>query len=170
VAAGGAVDGIRSVASVFISRIDSKVDPLLTATPELQGRAALAQADVAYADWQTYFNAPATFGELASVGAKPQILLWASTGVKNPAYADVMYVEQLIGAGTVNTVPAATLDAFRDHGAAATTLARDVPASRAVLARLLALGVDLAAIGEGLQQDGLIQFERAFAELLEATA
>ena len=156
-AAGLPVERIASVASVFISRLDSLLDPKLP--PELQGRSAIAMARSAYAE---ALEAPALPG-----GATPQMLLWASTSTKNPDYRDVIYVEQLIGAGTVNTVPDATLAAFRDHGEAHATLQRDAEGSAAQLAALTALGIDLDGVGEDLQQAGLQQFAEAFDKLLD---
>lgn len=154
--AGKPVDRIASVASVFISRLDSLLDPKLPA--ELQGKTAIAMARRAFADWQAL---PALPG-----GARQQMLLWASTSTKNPAYRDVTYVEQLIGEGTVNTVPDATLQAFRDHGEAASTLAGDAAGTDAQLAAVAALGIDLDQVGEELQQAGLKQFDEAFEKLL----
>ena len=156
-AAGLPVDRIASVASVFISRLDSLIDPKLPA--ELQGRTAIAMARQAYADWQ---ELPALPGQ-----ARQQMLLWASTSSKNPNYRDVLYVEQLIGAGTVNTVPDATLAAFRDHGEALATLADDRVGTAHQLAAIAALGHDLDVIGEDLQTAGLKQFDEAFAKLLD---
>lgn len=156
-AAGLPVDRIHSVASVFISRLDSLLDPKLPA--ELQGKTAIAMARQAYIDWQ---NLPALPGN-----ARQQVLLWASTSAKNPAYRDVVYVEQLIGANTVNTVPDPTLLAFRDHGDAAATLALDPAGTAEQLAAIAALGIDLDQVGEELQAAGLKQFAEAFAKLLE---
>lgn len=156
-AAGLPVDRIHSVASVFISRLDSLLDPKLPA--ELQGKTAIAMARQAYIDWH---NLPALPGN-----ARQQVLLWASTSAKNPAYRDVVYVEQLIGANTVNTVPDPTLLAFRDHGDAAATLALDPAGTAAQLAAIAALGIDLDQVGEELQAAGLKQFAEAFAKLLE---
>jgi transaldolase len=154
------VAGIASVASVFISRIDSLLDPRLS--PDLQGRIAIAAAHAAYGRWQALPPLPA--------GALPQLLLWASTSNKNPAYRDTRYVEELIGPDTVNTVPDATLAAFRDHGITAVTLNADPAGDQAVLATLAARGVDLDQIGEELLAAGLRQFEEAFAKLLELVA
>lgn len=156
-AAAQPVDRIASVASVFISRLDSLLDPKLPA--ELQGKTAIAFAADEYARWQA---APALPGQ-----ARQQMLLWASTSTKNPAYRDVIYVEQLIGAGTVNTVPDATLTAFRDHGEAAPTLDRQAADAAHQLAAIAALGIDLDAVGQELQAAGLRQFDEAFAKLLE---
>jgi len=110
------------------------------------------------------------FEDLAAAGARPQYMLWASTGTKNPAYSDLLYVEPLIGAETINTLPDATLDALRDHGRVASTLEQDVEQAAAHFTALAVAGIDLVAVGERLQQDGLAQFEQAFAGLLELTA
>ena len=107
---------------------------------------------------------------LAAAGARPQYMLWASTGTKNPAYSDLLYVEPLIGAETVNTLPDATLDALRDHGRVASTLEEDVEQAAQHFVALAAAGIDMVAVGERLQQEGLAQFEQAFAGLLELTA
>lgn len=157
VAAGQPVDRIASVASVFISRLDSLLDPRLPAG--LRGKTAIAMARQAYAEWQ---NQPALPG-----GAHPQMLLWASTSSKNPAYRDVIYVESLIGEGTVNTVPDATLAAFRDHGEAASRLATDPEGTAHQLAAIAALGIDLDTVGDELQAAGLQQFDEAFGKLLD---
>lgn len=155
--AGQAVDRIASVASVFISRLDSLLDPKLPA--ELQGKTAIAMARQAYADWQQ--------ADVLPGNARQQMLLWASTSSKNPNYRDVLYVEELIGTGTVNTVPDATLTAFRDHGEARSTLAIDPAAHQHQLAAIAALGIDLDTVGEELQSAGLKQFADAFAKLLD---
>ena len=161
------VQRIASVASVFISRIDAAVDQLLAAAIDdgagaLRGRAAIAAARLAYHDWQN----SSAFAVFAAFGATPQRLLWASTATKDPAQRDVRYVESLIGPGTINTVPDATLAAFRDHGIAQSALAGDIEAERAVLTQLAHLGIDLETIGAQLLQAGLLQFEQAFDQLL----
>ena len=156
-AAGLPVDRIASVASVFISRLDSLLDPKLPA--ELQGKTAIAMASQAFAEWQESAPLPGN--------AHQQMLLWASTSSKNPAYRDVLYVEQLIGAGTVNTVPDATLAAFRDHGEAAATLEKNAASAAHQLAAVAALGIDLDTVGEELQSAGLTQFAEAFTKLLD---
>jgi transaldolase len=158
------VSGIASVASIFISRIDTVVDPRLPqAADAMFGRAATASAKLAYRDWQ---QDAAGFAALKAVGAYPQWLLWASTGNKNPAFRDVRYVEDLIGPETVNTVPDATLAAFRDHGQATASLSAGVEEAEAVLWRLAAEGIDLEVVGEELLQAGLAQFDEAFAKLM----
>ncbi len=156
-AAGQPVDRIASVASVFISRLDALLDAKLPA--ELQGKTAIAFA-------RNEFTRASEQAPLPG-NARAQMLLWASTSTKNPAYRDVIYVEQLIGAGTVNTVPDATLAAFRDHGEAAATLGSDPAGTETQLAALAALGIDLDTVGEALQQAGLKQFDEAFAKLLD---
>jgi transaldolase len=167
VRAGLPVRQIRSVASVFISRVDSKLDLKL---PEaLQGKVAIASARAAYAEWQARWSATGSeFADLARAGASPQWLLWASTGTKNAAYSDVIYVETLIGAQTVNTIPEATLNAFRDHGVAGATLASDPAGAKKVLAEVAALGIDINAVGAELQTEGLALFDKAFDSLLAA--
>lgn len=161
------VQRIASVASVFISRIDVAVDALLAQSPApdaaaLRGRAAVAAARLAYHDWRH----DGAFAVFAAFGATPQWLLWASTGSKSAALRDVHYVEALIGPDTINTVPDATLAAFRDHGEAAATLAADPQGEQAVLTRLAHLGIDLESVGAGLLAAGLLQFEQAFEQLL----
>ena len=126
-------------------------------------------ARLAYEAYQARFHG-AGFEDLAAAGARPQYMLWASTGTKNPAYSDLLYVEPLIGAETVNTLPDATLDALRDHGRVASTLEQDVEQAAQHFVALAAAGIDMVAVGERLQQEGLAQFEQAFAGLLELTA
>ncbi|MCL2658097.1 MAG: transaldolase [Betaproteobacteria bacterium] len=158
---------IRSVASVFVSRVDSKLDPILPSS--LQGKVAIASAQAVYAEWQARWSATGNeFSDLAQMGAQTQWLLWASTGTKNPAYSDVLYVERLIGPHTVNTVPEATLAAFRDHGQAANTLASTAAEAKQVLAEVAALGIDINQVGADLQTEGLALFDKAFDALLAA--
>lgn len=166
-ATGGKVDNIHVVASFFISRVDNALDATL---PEaLQGKIAIALAKAAYRDWQNYFGS-ADFQGLEAQGANRVQLLWASTGVKNPAYPDTLYVDSLIGPATVNTVPDATLKAFIDHGKAAPTLTEGTDQALAQLDEAAKLGIDLEALAQRLQEDGLKQFEDAFAKLLEPLA
>ena len=166
-AAGEAVSGVKAVASFFLSRVDSLLDPQLPAP--LQGKVAIALSKAAYARYQARFHG-GEFAALKAAGARPQFLLWASTGTKNAAYSDVLYVESLIGDETVNTVPDGTLAAFRDHGTAALTLPMDAEGALRVLADAAASGIDLPAVGEKLQQDGLKLFDEAFEQLLKLTA
>ena len=158
--AGFPVDRITSVASVFISRVDSLLDQRLPAA--LQGKTAIAFAAAAYGEWQSLPPLPG--------GARQQMLLWASTSTKNAAYRDVIYVEELIGRGTVNTVPDATLAAFRDHGEAAERLHGHVAGATAQLAAVATAGIDLEAAGQELLDAGLKQFDEAFAKLLALVA
>jgi transaldolase len=158
---------IKAVASFFLSRVDAMLDPQLQ--EHQRGRVAIALAKAAYARYQERFHG-AEFARLLQAGARPQYLLWASTGTKNPGYSDVLYVEQLIGAETVNTVPDPTMALFRDHGNAAATLGQDIEQAQALLAELPASGVDLEAAGEKLQQDGLKVFVDSFQALLQLTA
>lgn len=174
-AAGGDLSRVRSVASVFLSRWDSLIDKQLDdiGTPEalaLRGKAGVALARQAYQRYLARFHG-AGFAALAAKGARPQSMLWASTGTKNPAYSDLMYVEPLIGPETVNTLPDATLAAFADHGKVTPgSITADVDASAAHIAALAALGLDMNQLGERLQADGLSQFAVAFGKLLELTA
>ena len=173
-AAGADVRRSKAVASLFLSRVDTLVDTQLAAigTDEalsLRGRAAVAMAKIAYRDYlQTFHGAP--FAALAQQGATPQYLLWASTGVKNPAYPDLLYVEPLIGRETINTLPDKTLAALVDHGKAALTLETGVDEAATQLAALAHLGVSMDAVGERLQIDGVGSFAAAFTKLLEQTA
>lgn len=157
------VKHIQVVASFFISRIDAALDTTLPVS--LQGKTAIALAKVAYADWHDVFAAP-EFADLAKQGANPVRLLWASTGVKNPAYPDTLYVDALIGSDTVNTVPEATLVAFIDHGTVKETLTQDIEDAFAVLTAVKEAGIDVETLASRLQDDGLKQFEEAFAKLL----
>ncbi len=163
---------IASVASFFVSRVDTAVDASLEkiGTPEaleLRGRAAMANAKVTYKRFGEIYHG-GEFGDLAARGARVQRPLWASTSTKNPEYRDVLYVEQLIGADTVNTLPPATLNAFRDHGRVAPTLREGVQEAQSLLAALRKLGIDLDAVTEKLQVDGVASFARSYDELLEA--
>lgn len=158
------VDSIYVVASFFLSRVDTALDDRLPVS--LRGKAAVALAKMAYVDWHEFFGTD-EFASLAAKGARPVSLLWASTGTKNAAYSDVLYVESLIGPQTVNTVPAATLDAFLDHGKASLTLKTEDEESRLILEELMAVGVDFEALGIRLQQEGLLLFDEAFEKLLE---
>jgi len=174
-AAGGDIARVRSVASVFLSRWDSLIDKQLDeiGTPEalaLRGKAGVALARQAYQRYLARFHG-AGFAALAARGGRPQSMLWASTGTKNAAYSDLMYVEPLVGPETVNTLPDATLAAFADHGkVSGNQVAQDAEAAAAHIAALAALGLDMNALGERLQSEGLAQFATAFGKLLELTA
>jgi transaldolase len=163
---------VASVASFFVSRVDTKVDGQLEAigTPEalsLRGRAAIANAKLAYRRFGELFG-PEAFAPLSAKGARVQRPLWASTSTKNPAYRDVVYVEELIGPDTVNTLPVATLEAFRDHGEPRESLSEDAVAADRLLDDLGTLGIDLAAITEELQVEGVAAFAASFDQLLSA--
>lgn len=166
-AEGKAANRIQVVASFFISRVDAALD---TTLPEhLQGKTAIALAKAAYQDWEQFF-ARAEFAALEAQGANRVQLLWASTGVKNPDYPDTLYVDSLIGAHTVNTVPDATLKAFIDHGTARATLTENQAQAAAQLEEVAKLGIDLEVLAVRLQEDGLKQFEEAFEKLLAPLA
>jgi transaldolase/glucose-6-phosphate isomerase len=169
---------VASVASFFVSRIDAAFDKLVDALIArgalhdvetdlnmLRGRVAIASAKVAYQSYQEIF-AGDRWAALTARGASTQRLLWASTGVKNPAYADVRYVEELIGPDTVNTVPPETLEAFRDHGVAASCLGQDVDAARKIMETIRLLGMPLENITDRLLEDGVNIFIKAFDTLL----
>ena len=167
---GGDLRGVKAVASLFLSRVDTLVDQRLAtlnsdAAQALAGRAALLTAKLAYQRYQDIFHG-AMFADLARAGARPQYLLWASTGTKNPAYPDVKYVEALVGAETINTVPDATLAAFRDHGRAELTLTDGIAAAEADYVALENLGIDPNAVGDALQADGLKLFADSYDKAL----
>jgi len=164
--------GVASVASFFVSRLDTEVDAQLEAigTPEaraLCGQAAIANAKLAYRRFEELFG-PDSFAAFSVRGARVQRPLWASTSTKNPAYRDVIYVEELIGPDTVNTLPVVTLEGFRDHGEPRTSLLEDVAAADRIFAELAALGVDLDAITAELQVEGVAAFAKSFDQLLGA--
>lgn len=167
---GGDARQLRSVASVFLSRVDTLVDQRLDAigtSQELQGRSGVALAKRCYSCYRDIFHGPA-FATLALAGVRPQTPLWASTGSKNPAYSDVLYVESLIGPETINTLPDATLAAFRDHGCAAATLMTGMGEAQAHIEALTAQGIDLIDVGETLQVEGVRLFAEAYEKLLAA--
>jgi transaldolase/glucose-6-phosphate isomerase len=177
-ARGADVSKVASVASFFVSRVDGnldkKLDALAHAKPEvaaraaaLRGQIAIANAKLAYQDWRARTAAP-RWARLAQQGAMPQRLLWASTSTKDPRYRDVVYVEQLIGPETVDTMPPQTFDAFRDHGRVAATLEADVDGARAAIAELADLGISLDQATDELLADGIRLFEEPFGKLLGA--
>ncbi len=179
VAKGLPIDGIASVASFFVSRVDTKVDGHLNAmidrggaradkAAQLLGKAAIANARLAYHDYKIIFGSE-RFAALKALGGRVQRPLWASTSTKNPAYRDVMYVEELIGRDTVNTVPPATLKAFLDHGVVrAGSLEEDLAGAYRVLAGLETLGVSMAAVTAQLEAEGVKSFADSWTALLEA--
>jgi transaldolase len=169
---------VASVASFFLSRIDTLIDPALenimkTGTPQadmaaaLQGQAAIASAKIAYEIYKDIFTSD-RFVRLANNGARTQKLLWASTSTKNPAYKDTKYVETLIGPDTINTVPVETLDAYRDHGHPERTLDQEVDKAYAVLNKLASVGIDLDAITQQLEDEGVEKFVSAFERLISS--
>jgi len=164
--------GVASVAAFFVSRVDTKIDAALAAvgTDEalgLRGRTAIANSRLAYRRFLELFHAPA-FAELAARGAQAQRPLWASTSTKNPDYPDVLYVEELVGPETVNTLPTATLEAYRDHGRPQARVAGSFDEDAALLARLGELGIDLDAATAELQDEGVTAFADAFDQLMDA--
>ncbi len=176
---GEPVDRLASVASFFISRVDTLVDGLLDEKIEragdgaeqerlrgLKGKAAIANAKLAYARFREVFGGE-RFGELAERGASVQRPLWGSTSVKDPEYRDVLYVEELIGPDTVNTVPPETFEAFLDHGEVRRTVDEDVEGARRVLDELAAVGIDYGAVTRQLEDEGLRKFADSYDELIE---
>lgn len=172
--AGAGVSGIQSVASFFISRVDSEIDAQLEADGSpaalgLRGRAAVSQATLAYDLFRRRYSGP-RWKVLEDAGAAVQRPLWASTSTKNPSYPDTLYVDSLIGPNTVNTLPDATLDAFTHHGTLARTIDADVPGARSVWESLRAHGVDVAAVAEKLEREGVASFVKSFRDLIDALA
>lgn len=172
--AGGDIGRVASVASFFVSRVDTAIDGALEKISDkqtaerLRGQGAIANAQVAYARYQALFAGP-RWEDLALAGAKTQRLLWASTGTKNPAYKDTLYVETLVGRDTVNTMPPATLDAVRDHGIITPdAIEQDVDGARHVLAAVEEHGIGLDDIMDKLVVDGVKLFSDAFDKLLAA--
>lgn len=178
-AAGLPVDSIASVASFFVSRVDTKVDGYLMGmidrggahaekAAQFLGQAAVANARLAYHDFKLIFGSE-RFAQLKALGARVQRPLWASTGTKNPAYRDVVYIEELVGKDTVNTVPPATLSAFLDHGIVrADSLEEDLPGAYQAMARLEALGISMATVTAELEAEGVKSFANAWKALMEA--
>jgi transaldolase len=166
---GGDVSKVRSVASFFVSRVDTETDRRLDEIgghDELKGKLAVANAKLAYRRHRELFSGE-RWQELAAVGAKPQRCLWASTSTKNPAYRDVLYVEELIGPETVNTMPEETIRAFQDHGRVALTLERGLDEAERLLEQLAGVGIDYDDVTLTLEREGVEKFADSFAELLE---
>jgi transaldolase len=170
VAGGGDPTNVASVASFFVSRVDTEADRRLDEiggqATRLKGKLAIANAKLAYRHWQETFSGP-RWEFLAAKGAKSQRCLWASTSTKNPEYRDVMYVEELIGPETVNTMPAETVVAFQDHGKLAPTLTEGVSEAKKLLERLAEVGVDYDDVVETLEEEGVQKFADSFQELLD---
>jgi transaldolase/glucose-6-phosphate isomerase len=178
-AKGGDLSRVHSVASFFVSRVDTLIDKRLDEKAAaasgaekdrllaLRGKAGLANSKVVYQDFLEIFGTE-PFTSLRAKGARVQRPLWASTGTKNPAYSDLLYVENLVGPDTVNTMPEKTLDALLDHGSAtpSATVLEGLAESRKVLADLAGAGIDVEVVGEELQKDGVVLFEKSYDQLL----
>ncbi len=167
--AGGDPSGVSSVASFFVSRVDTEADKRLDEIgghDALKGKLAVANAKLAYQNWLEVFSGD-RWDLLAARGASKQWCLWASTSTKNPDYRDVLYVEGLIGAETVNTMPEETIRAFQDHGRVELTLERDVEQARELLDQLAAAGIDYDDVTATLEEEGVQKFADSFRELLD---
>ena len=170
VKAGQPIGSIASVASFFLSRIDTLIDPKLDSLVTYEakarrGRAAIASARLAYQYFKQWTNSP-RWQALTASGVRPQRLLWASTSSKDPAYKDTMYVEALIGPNTVNTLPPATLEAYRDHGEPAVRIEEDVAEAKETVQILRGLGIELPAVSQQLEREGVKKFKEPFDALL----
>jgi len=168
---GHPIDKVASVASFFISRVDTAVDTELEkmGAGELLGKIAVANSKIAYVEYKKILE-QSRWQQLADKGAGVQRVLWASTSTKNPAYPDNLYVDELIGPDTVNTLPPSTLESFMDHGRVAQTLTRDPAEAQNQLTKLADLGIDLQTVTRKLQDDGVVAFARPFKKLLESIA
>ena len=164
--AGGDLSTVGSVASYFVSRVDTEADRRLDEAghPELKGKLAVANAKLAYQNYKEIFSGP-SWDVLVEKGATPQWCLWASTSTKNPDYSDVLYVDDLIGAGTVNTMPRETIEAFQDHGEVALTLEDGIDEARQVFEQVAEAGVDYDDVTETLEREGVQKFIDSLAEL-----
>jgi transaldolase/glucose-6-phosphate isomerase len=176
------VDHVASVASFFVSRVDTLTDEMLkakidaagsdgakAALKSLMGKAAVANAKIAYQKYQELFSGP-RWEALAAKGARVQRCLWASTSTKNPEYRDVIYVEELIGPDTINTLPQNTLDAFREHGRVAPTLEQGVDEARAAIRRIEEAGISFKGVTDELQTQGVKLFCDSFDKAVESIA
>jgi transaldolase/glucose-6-phosphate isomerase len=175
-AAGQPIDRIASVASFFVSRVDTlvdkKLDEKIASDPAnaakyeaLKGKIAVANAKLAYAKYQEIFGSE-RFQKPAKAGARPQRPLWASTGTKNPDYPDTLYVDTLVGPDTVNTMPGKTIEAFLDHGSTERAVDTNVDAARQQMADLAAAGIDIKAVTHQLEEEGIASFIKSFESLL----
>jgi transaldolase len=169
--AGGDLATVGSVASYFVSRVDTEADPRLDEAghPELKGKLAVANAKLAYQNYNEIFSGD-RWNALVEKGATPQWCLWASTSTKNPEYRDVLYVEDLIGAGTVNTMPRETIEAFQDHGEVALTLEDGIDEARQVFEQVAEAGVDYGDVTDTLEREGVQKFIDSFTQLLDGIA
>jgi transaldolase len=169
IAAGGDPGKVASVASFFVSRIDTEADRRLDEIgghDELKGKLAIANARLAYAHYKTAFTGE-RWEFLAGKGATPQRVLWASTSVKNPVYPDTLYVDELIGPDTVNTMPGETIDAYQDHGDPKPRLEQDMEEAHTLIARLAAAGVSYEEVTDTCEREGVAKFSASFTELLD---
>ncbi|WP_134323271.1 transaldolase [Cumulibacter soli] len=167
IAAGGSLDGLESVASFFVSRVDTEIDARLgDSAAALRGKAGVANAQLAYEEFEKVFTSE-RWAALEAKGARKQRPLWASTGVKNPDYPDTLYIAELIAADTVNTMPEKTMEAYADHGAPGTAVTESYESARQVLADVVASGVDLNDVFAVLEREGVEKFETAWAELYQ---
>ncbi len=169
---GGDLSKVASVASFFVSRVDTEADRRLDEIgghDDLKGKLAIANAKLAYVTYQELFSG-SDWQELEAAGGSPQRCLWASTSTKNPAYRDVLYVEELIGPNTVNTMPRETVDHFEDHGRVEPTLERDVDGARRTLERLAQAGIDYNDVVAVLEREGVQKFDASFKQLLDGVA
>jgi transaldolase len=171
VEAGGDPSTVASVASFFVSRVDTEADKRLDAIGSeqalaLRGKLAIANAKLAYVNYKRIFSGE-RWERLAAAGASKQRCLWASTSTKNPEYRDVMYVDELIGPETVNTMPKETIEAFQDHGVVADTLERDLDGAGRLLEELAAVGIDYDDVVDTLEREGVQKFSDSFHELLD---
>lgn len=168
---GHSIKDVASVASFFLSRIDVMVDPMLKekGADHLVGKIAIASAKKAY---QIYLEMISSdrFKKLEAEGAQTQRVLWASTSAKDPSFSDVIYVEPLIGKDTINTLPMETIDAFRDHGEVADTITQDIDNANKALEELTNLGIDIDAITQKLENEGIEKFNQAYDKLLKSIA
>jgi transaldolase len=169
--AGGDLSSVGSVASFFVSRVDTEADKRLDEAghPELKGKLAVANAKLAYQNYKRIFSGP-RWDALVQKGATPQWCLWASTSTKNPEYRDVLYVEDLIGAGTVNTMPRETIEAFQDHGEVALTLEDGIDEARQVFEQVAEAGVDYDDVTDTLEREGVQKFVDSLTQLLDGIA
>ncbi len=163
---GGDPRPVSSVASFFVSRVDTEADKRLEGHPELQGKLAVANAKLAYQNWKEVFSGD-RWEALEAKGASKQWCLWASTSTKNPAYRDVLYVEDLIGRETVNTMPEETIRAFQDHGEVALTIEQDLDEAHRVFEQVEAAGVSVDDVTHTLEVEGVQKFTDSFEELLD---
>jgi transaldolase len=169
---GGDLSTVASVASFFVSRVDTEADKRLDQIgghDELKGTLAIANAKLAYQTYKELFSG-SEWEALEREGASPQRCLWASTSTKNPSYRDVLYVEELIGANTVNTMPRETVEAFMDHGRVEDTLERDVDGARKILEEFAAAGIDYDDVVAVLEREGVEKFADSFRQLIEVVA